>query len=116
MVEYHPGKILLLAVTELGFGDVVNKFVVLIDTQHSVRQKTLHSKGTRDTDFTLVLAGLVVKVFEVCVCSDGGVDLLLAGDSTSPPVRVNLYCFVGPRVVDISGNFPLFIRRAESVV
>ena len=54
VVEDHAGKILLLTVAELGFGDVVDEFVVLIDTQHSVRQEALHGKGTSDTRTFLV--------------------------------------------------------------
>ena len=50
MVEDHAGEILLLPVAELGFGDVVNEFVVLVNAEDSVRQEALHGKGSGDPD------------------------------------------------------------------
>ncbi len=81
VVEDHPGEVLLFAVPEAGFGDVVDELVVLIDTEQAVRRQALHGEGAGDADFLVVLIGLVVEVFVVRLGGDGGVDLLLPGDA-----------------------------------
>ena len=48
--EDHPREVLLFAVAELGFGDVVDQFVVLINAQHAVRRQAVHRKRSGDAD------------------------------------------------------------------
>ena len=95
VVEDHGGEILLLAVAELGFGDVVDEIVILVNAEDAVRQEALHGKGSGDTDLASILVRLVVEVFVVGLGGNGGVDFLLAGDAVGPPRRVSPFDCLG---------------------
>ena len=85
MVEDHPGEVLLFAVPELSFGDVLDELVVLVDAQQTVRRQALYGERTGDADLLAVLVGLVVEVFVFGLGGDGSVDFLLPGDALFPP-------------------------------
>ena len=88
--------------------ELIDQFVVLVHCQHAVRGEALDRERPGDADLSLVLVGLVVEVFEVGLGGDGGVDFLLAGDALLPPFGVQLLCLLGPFVVSLARNFPLF--------
>ena len=84
VLQDHCGEVLLFAVAELGFGDVVDEFVVLVNAQQAVRRQALDRERAGDADFLVVLVGLVVEVFVVGLGRDGGVYFALARDPRRP--------------------------------
>jgi hypothetical protein len=97
----------LLVVIGSSLRDGVNQLVGLIHAQHAVRTEALHGEGTGHADFLVVQVGLVVEVFELGLCRNGGVNLLLPGDSGRPPFGMQLLRGLRPRAADLTRNLPL---------
>ena len=116
VVEDHPGEVLLLPVPEIGFGDVVDKLVVLVDAEQAVRRKAFHGEGAGDADLLVVLTGLVVEVFVVGLGGGGGVDLLLPGDALLPPAAVQISGAGFPRIAGPAGHVLQRVLPAQLLV
>ena len=98
------GREVLLAVSGLALGEVVDQFVVFTDTERAVRRKALNGERTGDADDAPILVGLVVQVFEVRLRGDGCVNLLLTGDARVPPLAVQVGWASVPWVARLVGN------------
>ena len=89
---------------------------VLVDAQYTVRRDALGGERPGDAHLGAVLVGLVVEVLVVGIGGDGGVDLLLAGDASDPPLGVKALRFVRPGLLGVAGNLPLLPRFAKHAV
>ena len=78
-----------------------------------MRREALDRERPGDADLTFILVGFVVKVFEIGLGRDGGVDFLLAGDALLPPFGVQLLCLLGPLGIGLARDFPLFPLQVE---
>jgi len=94
----HPGEIHHLAIFALGVLDAVDQFVILVHPQDAVGREALDGERPGHADRLFILVGFVVEVLELGLGGDGGVDLLLAGDTLLPPLGVKLFCFAGPSI------------------
>ena len=113
VLQDHPSKILVFTVTELGFGNIVNEFVVLINPQQSVGRKAVYRKRACDTNFLFVMVRFVVEILEIGLGGDGSIDPLLPGDALLPPICMNPSNLRGPGVVSLAGDFPFLPGCAE---
>ena len=109
-------EVLRLPVAEPRFRHVVDKLVVLVDAEDSVRRDALHCEGAGDADLPPVLIGLVVQVLEVGLRCDGGVDLLLAGDAGLPPLGAKIGSGRLPRVARGVGNVVQCVVAVQRLV
>ncbi len=79
-------------------------------------REALDREGAGDADAVPVNVRLVVKVLELGLGSDRGIDLLLAGDARLPPAGVRVLCRNGPFGIGLAWDLPLFPRFAERPV
>ena len=75
----------------LGGVDVVDQFF-LARRQHAMRRQAFDRERPGDTHASVIDVGLVVEIFDIGTGGDRGVDLLLAGDASFPPLTVNPDC------------------------
>jgi len=75
-----------------------------------VGREALDGERPGHADRLFILVGFVVEVLELGLGGDGGVDLLLAGDTLLPPLGVKLLRRVGPFGIGLTGDLPLFPR------
>ena len=104
MFKDDAREVLRLPVAEPRLRHVVDKLVVFVDAEDTVRRDALHREGAGDANLPPVLVGLVVEVLEIRLRGDGGVDLLLAGDAGFPPLGVKVGSGRLPRIAGGVGN------------
>ena len=102
--EDDAREVLRLPVAEPRLRHVVDKLIIFVDSEDTVRRDALHREGAGDADLPPILVGLVVQVLEVGLGVDGGVDLLLAGDAGLPPPGVKVGSGRLPRIAGGVGN------------
>ena len=108
VLQDHLGKRLLLGVVGGGFRDIgIDQFVVVIDSQNTMRTQAFHGERTGHANLLVIGVGLVVEVFKLGLGGDGLVDLLLPGDAGLPPIGVQLLRRVRPIGIGFARNLPL---------
>ena len=57
-------EVLLAVVAGPALSEMVDQFVVLVDTERAVRRQALHRESAGDADDATIFVGLVVQVLE----------------------------------------------------
>ena len=83
VVQNHGDKVATVFSRLIGGG--IEQLTVGSYAENAMRREAFYGKWTGDTDFFLVLIGLVIQKFVVCMGGDGCVDFLLASNTSLPP-------------------------------
>ena len=86
--QNHLDKILRRVVPELGIGEGVNQFVILVHSQHAMGEEAFDGERAGHADDFVVLVGFVVEVLEFGLGGDRRVNFFLPGDARFPPFGV----------------------------
>ena len=106
----HLGKALLWFAVSTRFGQRIDQVVVFIDSQSPMGRQAFDGERPGDPDLFLVFVRFVVEVFKLGLGGDRGINLLLPGNPSLPPLGMDFFGCVRPFGVGLTRDLPFFER------